>query len=159
MFAESRLAGRVVIDHRALREVTAFVGPDDDASPAPEHGEPSASQDERDREPGEIPHGGRDHITRVAWRLRADPLYTSRMKRLSFLLVTLVACAGPQQEESTKPAPGVPAPPPKAATPRSSDVSFELPVAEIKGATFEPEALGRYPMPLVDPKKKTTLDK
>ncbi|HEX2690797.1 MAG TPA: AgmX/PglI C-terminal domain-containing protein [Kofleriaceae bacterium] len=78
------------------------------------------------------------------------------MKRLSLLLVTLVACAG-TQEESIKPIPGLPPPPPKPMA--SSDVSFELPVIEIKGVVFEPEAIGRPGMPLVDPKKKTTLDK
>jgi tetratricopeptide (TPR) repeat protein len=79
------------------------------------------------------------------------------MKRLSFLLVTLVACAG-TQEESIKPIPGL-APPPAAKRVTSTDVSFEIPVIEIKGALFEPAALGRPGMPLVDAKRKTTLDR
>ncbi len=41
----------------------------------------------------------------------------------------------------------------------SGDVSFELPVTVIKGAVFEPEALGHPGMPLVDPKKPIPLDK
>ncbi|MEO6774672.1 MAG: AgmX/PglI C-terminal domain-containing protein [Kofleriaceae bacterium] len=39
------------------------------------------------------------------------------------------------------------------------DVSFEVPGIELKGVLFEPEALGRPGMPLVDAKRKTTLEK
>jgi len=41
----------------------------------------------------------------------------------------------------------------------SGDVSFEIPVIEIKGVVFGPEAIDRPGMPLYDPKKPTTLDK
>lgn len=85
-----------------------------------------------------------------------DPLYTSRMKSLSLLLVTLVACAG-TQEESIKPVATVA--PPTAKPTVSGDVSFEIPAFEIKGVVFEPDAIGRPGMPLVDAKKATTLDK
>lgn len=86
------------------------------------------------------------------------------MKRLSVLLVTLVplatlgACAGTQEETNTPAAPGpTPAAQPKRVT--SGDVSFELPAAEIKGVVYEPDALGRPGMPLVEAKRRTTLDK
>lgn len=154
---EPGLAGRAIIGHRPLGQVLALVRPDDHASRAPE---PPEHQGARDREPKKIPHGGGDHITRVAWRRRADSLYTSRMKIL-FLLVTLVACAGTQQEETATPAPsGTPTPVP-APTKRavSSDVSFEIPAIEIKGVVAEPEAIDRPGMPLYDPKKPTTLAK
>jgi len=80
------------------------------------------------------------------------------MKSLSFLLVTLVACAG-TQEESIKPITGLGPAPTKAKPMVSGDVSFEIPVTEIKGLVFEPDAIGRPGMPLVDAKKATTLDK
>lgn len=38
-------------------------------------------------------------------------------------------------------------------------MSFEVPAFEVKGITFEPEALGSPGMPLAEAKKKTTLDK
>jgi tetratricopeptide (TPR) repeat protein len=41
----------------------------------------------------------------------------------------------------------------------SGDVSFEIPALEIKGVVYEPEALGRPGMPLVQAKRKTTIDK
>jgi tetratricopeptide (TPR) repeat protein len=80
------------------------------------------------------------------------------MKRWSFLLATLVACAGTQQEESVKPIPTPTAPPP-AKPVVSGDVSFEIPVIEIKGVVFEPEALGRPGVHVSPPKRSTTLDK
>ena len=47
-----------------------------------------------------------------------------------------------------------------AAKPGSpGDVSFEVPGIEIKGVLFEPEALGRPGMPLVDAKRATTIEK
>jgi len=155
---EPSLAGRAIIGHRPLGQVPALVGSNDHAPRAPE---PPNHQGARDREPRKIPHGGRDHITRVAWRRRADPLYTSRMKILWFLLVTLAACAGTQQEETTPPIPGTtptpPPPPTKGAV--SGDVSFEIPAIEIKGVVFEPEAIDRPGMSLYDPKKPITIDK
>lgn len=78
------------------------------------------------------------------------------MKILLVLLVTLAACAG-TQEESIKPIAGMPPPPPKQVT--SADVSFEVPAIDIKGVLVEPEALGRPGMPLVEAKKRTTLEK
>lgn len=155
MAGKPRLSGRAIVGHRALGEVTALVRPDDHTPRASDHGDP---QDDRDREPGQIPHGGGDHITRVAWRRLGDPLYTSRMKSLSFLLVTLVACAG-TQEESIKPITGLGPTPTPAKPVVSGDVSFELPAIEIKGLLFEPDAIGRPGMPLVDAKRATTLDK
>jgi hypothetical protein len=41
----------------------------------------------------------------------------------------------------------------------AGDVMFEVPPIEIKGVQFEPEALGRPGMPLVEAKKKTTIEK
>jgi tetratricopeptide (TPR) repeat protein len=78
------------------------------------------------------------------------------MRSLSFLLVTLAACAG-TQEEAIKPIEGMPAPPPKQTV--SGDVSFEIPAIEIKGVVHEPKALGRPGMPLVEAKKRTTVEK
>src|SRR5260221_113865 len=75
------------------------------------------------------------------------------MKRLSFLLVTLVACAG-TQEEAIKPLNLGPSPAAPAKRMTSADVSFEIPAIELKGAVFEPEATGKPGMPLVDPKLK-----
>jgi tetratricopeptide (TPR) repeat protein len=155
---EPRLAGAAVVGHRSLRQVAALVGLDRDAAGAADRAEPGHREDECEPESRKIPHGGGDHITRVAWRQRADPLYTSRMKSLSFVLVTLVACAG-TQEESITPGPGVaPAARQRAAT-TSSDVVFELPVSTIKTAPLEPSALDRPAMPLVEAKRRTTLDK
>ena len=85
------------------------------------------------------------------------------MKILWFLLVTLAACAGTQQEETTPATPGGTATATPTPTPTkpavSGDVSFEIPVIEIKGVVFEPEAIDRPGMPLYDPKKPITLDK
>src|SRR4051812_37555028 len=41
----------------------------------------------------------------------------------------------------------------------AGDVSFEVPVIKIEGVMFEPEALGRPGMPLVDSKGKVTIEK
>lgn len=41
----------------------------------------------------------------------------------------------------------------------AGDVTFEVPGIEIKGVLFEPEALGRPGMPLIDAKRTLTLDK
>ena len=153
MAAEASFAGIVVLGHRALGQVAALVGVDHDATRAAGHGKGDA---DRECEPGQIPHAGDDHITRVAWRPCGDPLYTSRMKTLLVLVVTLAACAAPQ-EEAVKPPPGPSAPPVKASA--SGDVSVEIPVIEIKGILHEPEALGQPGMPLVEAKKKTPLDK
>jgi hypothetical protein len=84
------------------------------------------------------------------------------MKRLSFLLVTLVACGGTQGqgEEAINPAaPAGPSPAGPAKKTTSGDVSFELPAIEVKGVVYEPDAIGRPGMPLVEAKRKTTLEK
>ena len=129
---------------------------------APGAGQAEDTKSDRYRDPGQIPHGASDHITRAAWRQRADPLYTSRMKRLSFLVVTLVAlatlaaCGGPQ-EEAIKPG-DVAVPNPQVTRKvTSGDVAFELPPIEIKGVVYSPEAIDRPGMPLVDPKKPTKV--
>ena len=93
------------------------------------------------------------------------------MKRLSVLLVTLGpvamvvtavmlgACAGTQPEDTAAPAaPGAaPVGPSKKSV--SGDVSFELPPTEVKGVVYEPDALGRPGMPLIDAKRPTTIEK
>jgi tetratricopeptide (TPR) repeat protein len=74
--------------------------------------------------------------------------------------VTLVACAGPQQE--AKPDDGAATPSGPAAPAKktvSGDVSFELPPTDIKANLYEPDALSRPGMPLIDPKRPTTADK
>jgi len=82
------------------------------------------------------------------------------MRSLLFLVMTLVACGGTQESVNQPVAPmggGGGGAPPKPTT--SGDVSFEVPAIDIKGTIYEPEALGRPGMPLVEAKKKTTLDK
>jgi tetratricopeptide (TPR) repeat protein len=72
------------------------------------------------------------------------------------LAASLVAACGGAAEEGTKatdPTKGGA----KKTTP--GDVSFEVPPIDVKGVVFEPEALGRPGMSLVESKKKTTLDK
>ena len=80
------------------------------------------------------------------------------MKTVSFvsLLILAAACGGAQSTgtgtggtgsgSSTKPA-------------AAGDAVFDVPTVEIRGIVFEPEALGRPGMPLVDAKKKTTVEK
>jgi len=77
------------------------------------------------------------------------------MKSLPFLLGALVACGGTTTTTTTPTGPGGGSGKPAAA----GDVSFEVPAIEVKGVVFEPEALGRPGMPLVDAKKKTTIEK
>jgi tetratricopeptide (TPR) repeat protein len=93
------------------------------------------------------------------------------MKRLSVLLmtlgpvamvvavVTLGACAGTQPEETAAPAAPGAAPVGPSKKSMSGDVSFELPPTELKGVIYEPEALGRPGMPLIDAKRPTTIEK
>lgn len=77
------------------------------------------------------------------------------MKSLPFLLLGAVVACGGAQDKSTTPggagADGRPA--------AAGDVSFEVPEIALQGVVFEPQALGRPGMPLVEPKRKTTLDK
>ncbi|HEY6176399.1 MAG TPA: AgmX/PglI C-terminal domain-containing protein [Kofleriaceae bacterium] len=87
------------------------------------------------------------------------------MKRLSFLVVTLVAlatlgaCGGPQ-EEAIKPGDIATVPNPQVTRKVvSGDVAFELPPVEVKGVLYEPTAIERPGMPLVEPKRPTKLDK
>ena len=93
------------------------------------------------------------------------------MKRLSVLLMTLGpvamvvtvmtlgACAGTQPEETAVPAAPGAAPVGPSKKSMSGDVSFELPPTEVKGVVYEPEALGRPGMPLVNAKRPTTIEK
>jgi tetratricopeptide (TPR) repeat protein len=97
---------------------------------------------------------------RLAWRQRGDPLYTSRMKSLSFALVALAACAGTQQEETLKPTAGTGSAGPAKPTTSSGDVSVELPASTVKAGPVEPGALTRPDFHLFTSKRgKTTLDK
>ncbi len=80
------------------------------------------------------------------------------MKRLSFLLCALVACGG-TPEKSTTPTGGGAGGGGPAKPAAAGDVSFDVPGIEIKGLVFEPEALGRPGMPLVEAKKKVTIEK
>lgn len=78
------------------------------------------------------------------------------MKRLSFLVMTvmaLAACGGPQ-EEAIKPGDVATAPNPQVTRKvTSGDVAFELPVIDIKGVVYGPDAIERPGMPLIDAKK------
>jgi len=76
---------------------------------------------------------------------------------LSFLLGALVACGGAQTPDTTAGGGGGSG---SAAKPAAAgDVSFDVAPIEVKGVVFEPLALGRPGMPLVDAKKKTTIEK
>ncbi len=79
------------------------------------------------------------------------------MKRLSFLLCALVACGGTPKETTTPTGGGAAGGTAKPAA--AGDVSFDVAGIEIKGLVFEPEALGRPGMPLVEAKKKVTIEK
>ncbi len=79
------------------------------------------------------------------------------MKSLSFLLAVLVACGGGGTKDATTTPGGGSAGGGKAAA--GGDATFDVPVIDIKGVIFEPEALGRPGMPLATSKnKKLTLD-
>ncbi len=75
----------------------------------------------------------------------------------SLSLLALLACGGAQTGPAAGGAGTGPSGTNKPAA--AGDVSFEVPPIEIKGVVFEPGALGRPGMPLVSPKKKTTLEK
>src|SRR5262245_15588794 len=75
------------------------------------------------------------------------------MQRLSFLLVALVACGGTQDGSTTPTGPGSGSNGPAAA----GDVSIEIPATKLEGVLFEPEALGRPGMPIVNAKKQLSL--
>jgi len=76
---------------------------------------------------------------------------------MSLFLGALVACGGAQTTDTTPGGGGGSGGPAKPAA--AGDVSFDVPTIEIKGVVFEPLALGRPGMPLVDAKKKTTIEK
>jgi tetratricopeptide (TPR) repeat protein len=76
---------------------------------------------------------------------------------VAFVLAGLVACGGATKGPEGPNAGGGGGGANKPAGP--GDVSFEVPPIEVKGLLFEPEALGRPGMPLVEAKKKTTLEK
>ena len=76
---------------------------------------------------------------------------------MTLFLGALVACGGAQTTDTTPGGGGGSGGPAKPAA--AGDVSFDVPTIEIKGVVFEPLALGRPGMPLVDAKKKTTLEK
>ncbi|HEY4182118.1 MAG TPA: AgmX/PglI C-terminal domain-containing protein [Kofleriaceae bacterium] len=81
------------------------------------------------------------------------------MNRLSLvsLMLGLAACGGSTPSTNE---PGTGSGSGSAAKPAAAgDVSFEVPEIKIEGVIFEPEALGRPGMPLVEAKKKITLDK
>ncbi|HEY5947243.1 MAG TPA: AgmX/PglI C-terminal domain-containing protein [Kofleriaceae bacterium] len=77
-------------------------------------------------------------------------------KSLAFVVAGLAACGGPTKGPEG-PNGGGGGGGSKPAGP--GDVSFEVPPIEVKGLIFEPEALGRPGMPLVEAKKKTTIEK
>ncbi|MEZ4362638.1 MAG: hypothetical protein R3B48_20775 [Kofleriaceae bacterium] len=64
------------------------------------------------------------------------------------------ACGAPPEPQA--PGNDTPAPAPKAA---ETDLSTELPKVELKGTAYRPEGLGRPPMPIVEGKKKVTIEK
>ncbi len=79
------------------------------------------------------------------------------MKRASTLLFALAACGGAQDPATTPGGVGGAA---GGAEPGvAGDATHELPVFEVKGIVFQPEALGRPGMPMVAAKKKTTVQK
>jgi tetratricopeptide (TPR) repeat protein len=73
---------------------------------------------------------------------------------LTLLLGALAGCGGAQTSTNAGGAGGGTGKPAAAG-----DVSFEVPTIEVKGIVFEPEALGRPGMPLVEAKRKTTIEK
>jgi hypothetical protein len=83
-------------------------------------------------------------------------LYTSRMQRLSCLLVALVACGGTQAGSTTGGGNGGSAAGGGGAV--AGDVAIDLPNTDIKGIVFEPEALGRPGMPMMKAKKPVPLE-
>ncbi len=160
MLTEPSLAGIAVVRHRALGVGTALVGLDPHA--------PDGAEAEQDgeRDDAERAHGEPNHITRLAWRGWGEPLYTSRMKSLRFLLPLLVpsvvlvitACGGGGGGDgATTPGGGGGAGGAKPA--QAGDVSIEIPAFAITGVIFEPQGLGRPGMPLVEAKRKTTVEK
>ena len=82
------------------------------------------------------------------------------MKHAAVALVTLAltGCPGPDSGGGgTTPGGGSGSAGAKTAV--AGDVSFDIPAIEIKGVTFEPDALSRPGMPTTEPKGKPSLDK
>ncbi|MGE0399324.1 MAG: AgmX/PglI C-terminal domain-containing protein [Kofleriaceae bacterium] len=80
------------------------------------------------------------------------------MKSVSFVsLLILAACGGAQSTGTGTSGSGSGSGGNKPTA--AGDAVFDVPVIEIRGLVFEPEALGRPGMPLVDAKKKTTIEK
>ncbi len=77
------------------------------------------------------------------------------MRFLAGLIALSAACGGGATEGPKTTTGGGSGAKPGAA----GDVTFEVPGIEIKGVMFEPEALGRPGMPLIDAKRALTLDK
>jgi hypothetical protein len=85
--------------------------------------------------------------------MAADPLYTSRMKRWSSVLLTLAACGGTQETGPTTGGSGA-----ADNNPTGGDAIVEAGPVEIKGLVFEPEAMGRPGMPLASAKKQLSIE-
>jgi len=78
---------------------------------------------------------------------------------VAFLVAGLVACGGSTKGPEGPGGGGGAGSGSGAKTQGPGDVSFDVQSQEIKGLVFEPDALGSPGMPLVEAKKKTTLDK
>lgn len=76
---------------------------------------------------------------------------------LAFVIAGLVACGGPSKGPEDPSGAGGGGGASKPSGP--GDVSFEVPPIEVKGLMFEPEALGSPGMPLVESKRRTTIEK
>ena len=86
-------------------------------------------------------------------------VYTSRMRiTLAFAVCALVAC-GPAAEGPKAPGQGAGSGSGSAAVSSAGDRSFAVAPFDIKGVVFMPEALGRPGIPLVQAKRKTTIER
>ncbi|HEY0250398.1 MAG TPA: hypothetical protein VGC41_02685, partial [Kofleriaceae bacterium] len=79
------------------------------------------------------------------------------MKQLAGLVATLAMACGGGTAEGPKATTGGTSSGTKPGA--AGDVSFDVPGIEIKGVYFEPEALGRPGMPLVEAKRAVTIEK
>ena len=66
------------------------------------------------------------------------------------LLLAVLACGGPQDDAKTTTPGGGGSGSGSAKATVLGDYTFEIPKTDIKGVVFEPEALGRPGMPLVE---------
>jgi tetratricopeptide (TPR) repeat protein len=140
---EPALARRLVLGHRALREVLALVRVNDHTAGAC-GGEPTRQN--------QATH----------FRATITPVYTSRMRSsLALLVCGAIACGPMAGHEDTLPSSGSAAGASggsgKPAAP--GDVSFDVPPIEIKGVIFEPQAIYSPAMMLIEAKKKVSLEK